>query len=173
MQDEDVWTQYGCFQRCSHMEQLSKSLWGSKISDKVQNLNSWVDTVFMYLLYLFLSYSIHFSLNIVILIYLFVSESEFGNKNSFTKKSNHSKENNLLQAKKVFGFVRHNSTIHIMFSTLLPTISEKQWKTLGYQDGVKFFLPLCDLMGHPILNVKLWSKITLKHKNQQHTYAIL
>ena len=109
MQDEDIWTQYGCFQRCSHMEQLSKSLRGSKSSDKVQKINSWVDTVFMYLLYLFLSYFIHFSLNIVILTYLFDSASEFGNKNSFTKKSNHSKENNPLQAKKVFGFVEHFS----------------------------------------------------------------
>ena len=32
--------------------------------------------------------------------------SEFGNKNSFTKKSEHSEENSLPQAKKCLGFVK-------------------------------------------------------------------
>ena len=32
VQEEDVWTQHGFFQTCSHMEQPSKWLKGSKVS---------------------------------------------------------------------------------------------------------------------------------------------
>ena len=37
---------------------------------------------------------------------------------------------------------------------------------------IKVFWLQCDLMGHPILNVKLCSKTTLYHKNKQHLNAI-
>ena len=39
---------------------------------------------------------------------------------------------------------------------MLPIIREKPLKNLGYQGGVKFFFSQCDLLGHPVLNVKLY-----------------
>ena len=54
----------------------------------------------------------------------------------------------------------------ILFLCFARIISEKPWcYDTRRSKEVKFFWPQCDLMGHPALNLKLYSKTTSYHKN--------
>ena len=63
--------------------------------------------------------------------------------------------------------------ISFYFYMLLVIINEKPLKSLGYQGESSFFSSMWPLVGHPVLNVKLFSKTTLCHKNYQHSNSTL
>ena len=60
----------------------------------------------------------------------------------------------------------------ILFIHFASNDQRRTMKNFRIPGGVKFFPPQCDLMGHPVLNIKLCSKTTLYHKNQQHSNMI-
>ena len=119
--------------------------------------------------------------------------SNFGNKTSYAKKIQMQQaENRQHWLKKSLGFVKcfsefakgiYETCDHAFFNlaNIIVVFSIVQFilflhfarnnqrrnvENFRIPGRVKlFFFPQCDLMGHPILNVKLRSKTTLHHKN--------